>query len=341
MRFFGFFIIIVMVLISPAPAQERQKPSAETMPRLEETSPTPTPDPNTVVVCLIDDRRLTQAMVDRMLEKLLADKKGTEEHLEKLRFVYTQNIMTEWLERNLLAAEAETEGIKITDEELAVQEEELRKASGVTFEIDTALNKLGQSKEEYRRQLKDALLGDKLVRRRMQTFYPEQELRKIYSKDPESFQRPPRVRATHILYPLKGSESSNDKKLMKEWMEDAQKKMKKGGDPVEIIKEADPALGLIAGDLGWLYPNNLLPRPINSLVFKLKAGETSDVAETRYGYYIIRVEEKQPLYGRNYEEAREAVVDSVFEEVRQKVLIQAKQTHKIRINMGGIPKDKM
>jgi parvulin-like peptidyl-prolyl isomerase len=347
-RFFRFLIIFFLALHCLLSAQDDQrKPLLESKSYLKEStptprpSPTPPPDPDNLVLCLIDDRRLTQAMVDKMLEKLLADKKGTDEHLAKLRFVYTQNIMTEWLERNLLAAEAEKEGIKVTDEELTQQEEDLKKAARVTFEIDNALSKLGQSKDEYHRQLKDALLGEKLIRRRMQAFYSDQDLRKMYSSSPENFQRAPRVRAAHILYPFKGNESSNDKKSLKNWMEEARKKMKNGIDPMEIVKQEDSSLGIIGGDLGWLYANNLMPEPLNSLVFKLKVGEVSDVVETQYGFYIIRAEEKQPLYGRTYEEAREAVLDSVFEEVRQKVLLGAKQSHKIRINMGGIPKDKM
>lgn len=349
MRCFYWIVVICFLVsyLSVSAQDDQRKPLFESKTDLNESSstqkpsPTPKPDPETVVLCLIDDRRLTQAMVDKMLDKLLTDKKGTPEHLEKLRFVYTQNIMTEWLERNLLAAEAESEGIKVRDEELTQQEEALRKAANVTFEIDKALSRLGQSKEEYRRQLKNALLGEKLVQRRMQAFYSEQDFRKMYSNNPESFQRPPRVRPSHILCPLKGNETSNDKKSLKEWMEDARKNMKKGIGPIEIVKEADPSLGLIAGDLGWLYPDNLMPRPLNALVFKLKVGDTSDVVETQYGYYIIRVEEKQPMYGRTYEEAREAVMDSVFEEVRQKVMEGAKRSHKIRINMSGIPKDKM
>ncbi|MBN1901880.1 peptidyl-prolyl cis-trans isomerase [Candidatus Sumerlaeota bacterium] len=343
-----FCVLFFMGLIPLLLAQKvLPEPITGTTPRLSKsgatpkTKSTPKPNPHTVIVCLIDDRRLTQAEVDKSLDKLLAGKKGSEEQLEELRFVYTQNIMTEWLERNLLAAEAESEGIHVTEEELNKHEAELAKTAGYDVNIDDALTRIGQSREAYRRQLKDALLGEKLLRRRLQAYYSDQDLKNIYESNPDSFQRPPRVRVTHILYPFRGNESPDHKKSLKLWMEEARKKIKKGTDPEVILKQADSSMGVIGGDMGWLYPNNLLPEPLNSIVFKLKVGEVSDVLETQYGYYILRLEEKQPLFGTTYDEAREAVLDSVFEEVRQKVLQSAKFKHKIRINMSGIPKDKM
>jgi parvulin-like peptidyl-prolyl isomerase len=280
-------------------------------------------------------------MVDRMLDKLIGNKKATQEHLEKMRLVYTQNIMQEWLDTNLLAAEAQSEGITVTEEEITAQEEELKKASKVTFEVDQALARLGLSKGEYRAQLRDAILGDKLIRRRFSVYYSEKDLEEIYKANPAAFQRPPRVRAAHVFCPLKGTESVGEKVIRMDFLEQATKELKKGKDPLDIIKNADPSLGLIGGDLGWLYPFNRLPNPVNSLVFDLKVKSVSDVIETEYGYYLIRIEEKQPLQGRNYEEARDAVMDTALDEVRKKVLDVAIRTHKVRINISGIPENKM
>lgn len=149
------------------------------------------------------------------------------------------------------------------------------------------------------------------------------------------------MRASHLFCPLKGTESTEEKQIRKTFLEQAKSELKKGKDPLVLIKNADPSFELIGGDLGWQYPTNRLPNPVNSLLFDLKVNSVSDVIETRYGYYIIRIEEKQPLQGRSYDEAREAVMDTVFDEVRKKVLDVAKRTHKVRINISGIPENKM
>jgi len=316
---------------SPTPKVEPSHPPTPTLPS----------DPDKIVLCVVDNRRLTQATVNRILATMLRGRNDALEHAERQRLVYTQNIMQEWLDRNLLAAEAEKEGITVSDEEIKQQEQALKEAAQVNFNVEDALRQIGETKEEYYKQLRDALMGEKLVKRRIITYYPEASLRAIFEKDPVAFQRPPRVRASHVFCPLTGEETSEEKKVRRRFMEKARKEARKGRDLRQVAEEADPALGALGGDLGWLYPTNRLPQPINSLVFKLNKGDVSDVEETRYGYYVIRLEEKQPLQGRTYEEAREAVMDTVFDEVRQKVLDAARSGHKVIINISGIPPDKL
>jgi hypothetical protein len=45
--------------------------------------------------------------------------------------------------------------------------------------------------------------------------------------------------------------------------------------------------------------------------------------------------------GKTYEEAREVVMDTVFEEVRQKVLDSSMKNHKIFINISGVTEDEL
>ncbi|HPB31162.1 MAG TPA: peptidylprolyl isomerase [Candidatus Sumerlaeota bacterium] len=320
-----------VVIIDDAPESAPVSPGEEIQDRV------PRPDPKTVFLCVVDHRRLTQADVNNILDRLMAGKRGTPEQIEQQRLVYTQNIMTEWIERNVLAAEAENEAITVTDAEIDEQEGALKDAADVDFDINKALEKIGFTREEYRRQLRDAILGEKLVKKRIPSFYSEADLRKIYDSNPKAYQLPPRVRASHIFCPIFGDETPDKKTAKKKFMDDARKKAAKTPDLKTIARDADPLLSIVGGDLGWLTATNRLPRPVNELVFKLKPGKISDVIETDYGLYLIRIEEKQPLKGRTYEEAREAVMDDVFEEVRRKVLDAAMKTHRILINISGIP----
>lgn len=202
------FLLMFPVLCQDAPLPSPSSPPA----RLKEAAsqpteravlsspiPTPQPNPEKVVLCLVDDRRLTLAKVNRMLDRLLKDKKGTQEHLDQMRFVYTQNIMQEWLDTNLLAVEAETEGIRVTEEEITAQEQELKKASKVKFEVDEALARLGLDKEEYHAQMRDAILGEKLIRRRFSAYYSEKDLQEIYKANPAFSTASPRESIPSLL----------------------------------------------------------------------------------------------------------------------------------------------
>ena len=303
--------------------------------------PTPAPPPESIVLCIVDNRRLTHADVDRLLAKITKQETADEELLERRRLVYTQNIVTEWLERNILSAEAEREGIAVSAEEINQQEAALKQAARVEFDVENALQKIGANKDEYRRQLRDAILGEKLVRKKIGELVTEEELRALYNRNPASYVRPPRVRAVHVFCPLTGKESSAEKKERREFMENVRKGARKGGDFRVLAAQADPSWRVIGGDMGWMPEDNRLPKPINKLLFKLKVGAISDVEETEYGYYIIRVEEKQSMTGRNFEEARQFVMDSLFDVVREKVLEDARKNHRILINISGIPPEKL
>ena len=337
----------VASLIEPRSEPARRAPLEETLKKSPSRQrslpiPTPPPDPEKVILCVVDNRRLTRAQVERILSRMLKDKNGSPEFIERLRLVYTQNIIKEWLERNLLAAEAEREGISVTNEEVAKQEQALKQTARINVDINSTLTKIGESKEEYLRQMRDAIMGEKLIKHHISTYYTEDTLRAIYEKTPADFQRPPRVRVSHVFCPKTGNETSAEKKARRAFMEMAKKEARMGADLSKVAESADPSFNAIGGDMGWFYPDNHLPRPINELVFKLrKVGAVSDVEETEYGYYVIRLEEKQPLMGKTYEEAREVVMDTVFEEVRQKVLDSSMKNHKVFINIIGVPADRL
>jgi|GEM_PF-583916 len=337
----------VATLIEPGSKPALSAPFEKTpgkTPSLKKRIPVPTPQlpPEKVILCVVDNRRLTRAQVLRILSRMIKEKNTSTEYNDRLRLVYTRNIIKEWLERNLLAAEAEREGISVTNEEIAKQEQALKQTSGINVDVNSTLTKIGESKEEYLRQMRDAIMGEKLIKSHISTYYTEDALRAIYDNNPAAFQRPPRVRVNHVFCPLTGNETSSGKKARRAFMEMARKEAKNGADLSKVAESADPSFNAIGGDMGWFYPDNRLPRPINELVFKLgKVGEVSGVEETEYGYYVIRLEEKQPLMGKTYEEAREVVMDAVFEQVRQKVLDSSMKNHKVIINISGIPEDKL
>ncbi|GAC1398874.1 MAG: peptidylprolyl isomerase [Pyrinomonadaceae bacterium] len=76
--------------------------------------------------------------------------------------------------------------------------------------------------------------------------------------------------------------------------EDVLKRAKAGEDFAKLAGEFsdDPGSKVQGGDLGFFGSNRMVPE-FEKAAFALKPGEISDIVETKFGYHIIKVEERK------------------------------------------------
>ena len=138
---------------------------------------------------------------------------------------------------------------------------------------------------------------------------PEQ-VQDFYTKNPDQFQQPERVRASHILIGVPENADAAAKTQARAKAEQVLKELKSGGDFAALAKQhsSDPGSAANGGDLGFFQQGQMVG-PFNDVAFSLKPGTTSDVVETQFGFHIIRVAEKQ--------EPRTVPLDEVRTQVEQ------------------------
>jgi peptidyl-prolyl cis-trans isomerase C len=274
------------------------------------------------VLISIDGRAVTLEQFRIDFEKtLVADQAVSVE--EKINM--QRSFLVQVIDRELVLAQAERLGISIpgADVDQALQEYR-RDYPGNEFE--QMLQEQGLTLEQWRRELEQGLLMEKVVR---QVAYAgisvtDAEVEDYYRGRRDEFDRPAQVRARQIVV---ASQEEGQQLLGR---------LRQGESFVEVAQKhslsADSEQG---GDLGF-FARGQMPAEFDAAVFTLPVGRISDLVQSEYGFHIFQVEERRAgmrlTLAEVREEVREAVRSLKEEQAYQEWLQELRSRATIEIN---------
>lgn len=182
-------------------------------------------------------------------------------------------------------------------------------------------DKKPQVKEELSYVI-DNYLADQYLRKVVtaDVAVPEEELKKYYVEHEKDFLLPQSARVRHIYFEAAKDATPEVKERAKAKAEAVLKQLKDGADFAAVARasseDADSAAQ--GGDLGVLTPGKTNSKEFEKAAFALKAGETSPVVETPFGYHIIRVEEKTEQRTASFDEAKDYIRTTLKGQFEQK-----------------------
>lgn len=156
--------------------------------------------------------------------------------------------------------------------------------------------------------------------------------RERYQTNPEKYQQPERVKVSHILIKTEERSEEEAKELAEEVRQLALTEERPFSE-LALEYSEDPSLEKNKGDLGFIV-KGVTTKPFEKAAFALEQpGEISPVVKSRFGFHIIRLEERQAPKTKSFEEVKERLV----EKIRETHLNQVVQTHLNQIrNAEGI-----
>jgi peptidyl-prolyl cis-trans isomerase C len=162
----------------------------------------------------------------------------------------------------------------------------------------------------------------------------EQTLRRFYDENRQSFQESRSVKASHILIRLPKTPTADQELEAQDKARKILADLKQGKDfALLAIQSSDCSSRENGGSLGFIK-QGFMPKEFDSVAFKLKPGETSDIVKTRHGLHIIQVEESKPQTIKEYDEVKEYIagylkndyqrrkVDELVNELRKKASVE-------------------
>ncbi|MGO8987387.1 MAG: SurA N-terminal domain-containing protein [bacterium] len=117
------------------------------------------------------------------------------------------------------------------------------------------------------------------------------EAKRFYDSRKDTFRIPKQVRVRDILIKVEPQDASNKIEAKKKKAEEILEKAKKTKDFASLAKQYSEAENASkGGDLGWVQ-KGMLGEQLESILFKMKAGDLSGVLAARDGFHIFKVEE--------------------------------------------------
>jgi peptidyl-prolyl cis-trans isomerase C len=234
---------------------------------------------NVTAVKLSDYQAELTRLPENMRGGFAANKKRADQLLRNL------------LETKTLAVMAEEDGLGKIPENRAILELE-RQRNLSRFAINKVREDALKSFEESRAQY-------------------ETRAKEKYVLEKNRYTTPAQVKASHILISKEKHGAEEGKKIAAEVLKQA----RAGKDFNELAAEfsEDPSVKENRGALGWFAQGKMVPE-FSDAAFALNEGGISDIVETRYGWHIIRVEEKKEERRATFEEVRSDIMEELKKE---------------------------
>ena len=295
--------------VSPttAPAQ----PGQPTQP----VKPVPTVLPN--VVARVNGEDVKKADFERMIHTIegRAGQPIPADHRDEV----LRGALDQLVVYTLLSQESKTRGIKVDDAEVNQKVQELRGQFPTEDAFNKALKDRGMTADSLRHDAQVDLSVTKLMDAEVATTPgpSDAEIKDFYDKNPDKFKQDEQVRASHILIRVDQKADAATRAKAKAQIESILKQARGGADFAELARKySQDGSAQQGGDLNYFSRGQMVPQ-FETVAFKLKVGQISDVVQTEFGYHIIKVTDHKPARTIAFEEAKPQIAQYLAGEKKQ------------------------
>jgi peptidyl-prolyl cis-trans isomerase C len=234
-----------------------------------------------------------------------------------------RQILEQLIQVQLLAAKA-TEADKASGKAMAEKRfEEAKKRLGSDEAMNRQLKLLGATREEVLGKWIESATAESVLKRELKVNVTDADAKKFYTDNPNRFEQPEMVRASHILLmttdPKTNAELTEAQKAAKhKEMEALLKRARAGEDFAKLAKENSEDQGSKDKGGEYTFPRGQMVPEFEAAAFALGTNQVSDIVTTRFGYHIIKLNEKIPAKKVEFEKALPDIKEGLTQQELQK-----------------------
>ena len=243
-----------------------------------------------------------------------------------------QNILKRLIEKQLISQAITKGGIKVEDKDIEAAFAEYKKRFQSEDQFKNYLKHGRVTVESIKQRLSEKASLEKLIASKGNLAVTDDEVKAFYEKNQRFYVEKAGVRARHILVKVAEKATPAQEKAAKAKIKEVQKALKKG-DFAEVAKKmSEGPSAPKGGDLGFFGKGQMV-KAFEEAAFKMKKGDVSDPVRTRFGFHIIKVEDKREERKKPLKEVKEQITKSLknkkFFQERRKLLQELQKNAKV------------
>ncbi len=213
-----------------------------------------------------------------------------------------QDVLNDMIEAKLIIQKAKLLDYGVDEERINSMVDQRFKEIQRQFENETMFNKWlrenkwtkSDMKKYFYDMFNEQFLKEQIINNEIKskTEISDPELEEYYDNHKDELpERPEMVELGMIMRTISASDETKKIKLTE--INKVMELLNNGADFAELAKiESEGPSGANGGDLGF-FGRGMMVKPFEDAAFDLQPGQISEVVETRFGYHVIKLEEKK------------------------------------------------
>jgi peptidyl-prolyl cis-trans isomerase C len=207
-----------------------------------------------------------------------------------------RGVLDELIAMRLLKQEVARRQVSATDAEMAEAMKQMRGQFDTETAFKQALTAQRMTVEQLREETRTQVLVSKMLQQEVgsQIAVKPADISGFYEKNPDKFQQPEAVHASHVLITVAEGAAPAVKAAARAKAEDVLKQARAGVDFAKLARTySDDGSKQRGGDLGFFPKGQMVPA-FEAAAFALAPNQISDIVESPFGFHVIKVIEKRP-----------------------------------------------
>lgn len=264
------------------------------------------------IACTVDDTVITLSEVEERASLLKTQAPRAS------RTTLMRDAMEDLVAEKLFEKAMKELAIEVSPAELQATLQTVMQQNGLTSQeqLRQAVESQGLDWDDYVETMRRQLGQSKLIniKVRSQVKLSEDEVKRRYAEQAAMERGEEEVRASHILVSVAADAPAAQVEEARRRAEAIAAQARGGADFDGLARAgSDGSSKTDGGDLGWFRRGEMVPE-LEKAAFALQAGEVSDPVRTRFGWHVLKVQERRTTAARPFEQVATEIREKLFRE---------------------------